>query len=214
MHPSSRLRGRTVTPKLHTDNVPHNYGSQSAPSSCSSQGSSSPSPMPKPDNFLFQGGTALAAHYKTSVSCIKMEMEECRMQQMLFYLGEMLMLSTLGYHIAPPNQLQEEGKPTILRKSQMTPEWESLAAALAPLWTADSFYPLRFKRNGGIFMLESDKSVNNAWKDSKAHYQAVYTWKISTHKSPATWALIICLEQSHKHPYICAARFHYSNPVA
>lgn len=103
-----------------------------------------------------QGGTAPAAHYKTSASCIKMETKQCRMQQMLFYLRQMLMLSPLSYHVATPNQFQEGGNPAILRKAQMTPEWEALAAALAPLWTADSFYPLGFKRNGGIFVLESD----------------------------------------------------------
>lgn len=49
--------------------------------------------------------------------------------------------------IIPPDQLQEGEKPAI-RKTQMTPAWESLATVLALLWaTADSFYPLGCKRD-------------------------------------------------------------------
>jgi len=50
----------------------------------------------------------------------------------------------------------------------MTPAWESVAAALAPLpTTADGFYPLAWKRRGVTFMLLSDSSLSNALNSCK-----------------------------------------------
>lgn len=131
VHPLSRLRGRTVTPKLHMDNVPHNYGSGPVRSVfLLFSGPRQPQLPTKARQLSFPRRHSISSTLQ-DFSFMQKD-GNGRVQNVTNAIlpgtdanAEHIML--------PRNQLQERGKPIIPRKAQMTPEWESLAATLAPL---------------------------------------------------------------------------------